>query len=86
MVVYIAMDQMVGDRRSPGEKILGGVTVYLIRQPSNCSRRHVPRRDALWTVCEMAGPVLPDGFDVAASQVLTVEAAAFQVIKTFRRP
>ena len=25
----------------------------------------------------MAGPVLPDGFDVAASLVLTVAAAAF---------
>ena len=27
----------------------------------------------------MAGPVLPDGFDVAASLVLTVAAAAFRV-------
>ena len=33
--------------------------------------------DALWTVYEMAGPVPPDGFDVAASLVLTVSAAAF---------
>ena len=37
------------------------------------------RCDALWTVCEMAGAVLPDGFDVAASLVLTVEAAAFRI-------
>ena len=33
----------------------------------------------VWTVYEMAGPVLPDGFDVAASLVLTVAAAAFRV-------
>ena len=32
----------------------------------------------VWTVYEMAGPVLLDGFDVAASLVLTV-AAAFRV-------
>ena len=42
MVVYIAMDQMVGNRQSPGAKILGSETVYLIRQPSLCSRRQVP--------------------------------------------
>ena len=33
-VVYVATDQMVGDRRSPGATILGGEIVYLLRQPS----------------------------------------------------
>ena len=33
----------------------------------------------VWTVYEIAGPVLPDGFDVAASLVLTVAAAVFRV-------
>ena len=34
LVVYIAMDQMVGDRQSPGARILGGEAVYLFCQPS----------------------------------------------------
>ena len=34
MVVCVAMDQMVGDRRSPRAIILEGETVYLSRQPS----------------------------------------------------
>ena len=33
-VVYVAMDQMVGGRQSPGAIILGCETVYLSRQPS----------------------------------------------------
>ena len=36
-------------------------------------------RDGLWTVFEMAGPVLPDGCDVAASFGLAVAAAALSV-------
>ena len=34
---------------------------------------------SVWTVYEIACPVLPDGFDVAASLVLTVAAAVFRV-------
>ena len=33
-VVCIAMDQMVGNRRSPGATILGSENVYLCCQPS----------------------------------------------------
>ena len=81
MVVYIAMDQMVGDRRSPGAKILR--ERYRLPHPPTIALlppTGSEGRDAFWTVYEMAGPVLPDGFDVAASLVvLTVEAAAFRI-------
>ena len=41
-VVCIAMDQMVGNRRSPGATILGSENVYLCCQPSLVrSRRQV---------------------------------------------
>ena len=57
MVVYIAMDQMVGNRRSQGEntgerdRLPYPPTIALLPPTGSV------RRDALWTVYEMAGPV-----------------------------
>ena len=69
--VYFVTDQMVGYRRSTVATILGGEIVYL----SANHRLVVPstgcvHRDALWTVYEMAGLVLPDGYDVSAGFLL----------------
>ena len=95
MVVYIAMDQMVGDRRSPR----GENTGFRDRLPHPPTIALLPltgsvRRGALWTVYEMAGPVLPNGFDVAAFRIgldvaasLTpaVVAAASTAVATLQR-
>ena len=82
------MDQMVGSRRFPGATILGGVLENLSCQLSLYSRRQVAYilMPCVWTVYEMAGPELPDVFDVAASLVLTVAAAAFRVVAASLKP
>ena len=77
LVVCVVTDQMVGGRRSPGAKILGGEIVYLLRQTI--------AGDALWTGPERSdGPnFLEYGFrcgpDVEASFSPSVAAAAIRV-------
>ena len=68
LVLCIVMDQMVGDRRSPGATVLGSEFVYLLRQSSLPGPPRSPAyRDVFWTVYEMAGPARSDGCGVAAS-------------------
>ena len=80
LVVHFVTGQMVGDRRSPGRQYWGA----RLSTPSANHRFPVPptgsvHRDGLWTVFEMAGPVLPDECDDAASFGLCVAAAALSV-------
>ena len=78
--VHFVTGQMVGDRRSLGRQYWGA----RLSTPSANHRLLGPptdpvHRDGLWTVCEMTGPVLPDGCDVAASFGLAVAPAASSV-------
>ena len=63
-----ATDQMVGDRRSSRATVLEGEVAHFLRQPSLLGPPTGSElRDGSWTVYELAGLVLQDGCDVAAS-------------------
>ena len=83
MVVYVAMDQMVGGRRSPRATILGGRDCLPLPPTIAARSRRLGcvHSDALWCGQCTRWLVLYflKGSDVAASMVLTVAAAAIRV-------
>ena len=67
---HFVMGPMVDDRRLPRVTVLGGESVYFLRQPSlagPADRLPVSGCLVVWAVYEMADPALPDGRDVAAT-------------------
>ena len=63
MVVHFVTGPMVGDRRFPGATVLGTIfSTSSANHPLSVPPIESELRDVSWTVREMAGPVLPDGF------------------------